>query len=223
MPPACRGSEAPPGTRGKIWSQRCLYPVAYLPIHLPRPRLPPRAPPPPLPSSDAASYPSCLSGWEHSVFSSLRSVYTLMGATKGEHDSQAPSPGLYTPLLLLQGGKKGLGAKLHQASSNKRGWLIWTDSLEILPPPPTHPPTSHGPHLSSTLLRGAGGQRDAGSKQTAPLPAFSVEALRTESNMHFQQLLGRGFPGEARLARSPLLTTSWTGALVSLPNKAHVA
>lgn len=96
---ACRGSDAPPGTRGKFSNQRCLYPVACFPI----------LPTPPVtlsPSPGASSYPSCLSGREPPVFSSLPSVCTLLGATEGERDSQAPSPGLYRPPRLVQGGAK---------------------------------------------------------------------------------------------------------------------
>lgn len=74
------------------------------------------------------------------------------------------------------------------------------DSLEITPVGRYQSAwTSHRPHCSPTLLRGAGVDRDAGSQQIASFPPFSFEALRTESNMHFQQLMGRGFPGEASL------------------------
>lgn len=141
MPPAGRGSEAPPGTRDKFRNQKRLYPVAYFPIP-PIPPHPPAVSPCPLLRVPLPIPAVFQDGGKHSVFSSLPSVDTLMGASEGERDSQAPSPGLYTPLLLVQGGKKGPGAKRFQASSSQRGWLIPTDSLEITPGPPPPPPTS---------------------------------------------------------------------------------
>lgn len=111
-----------------------------------------------------------------------------------------PLPAFADPCSSFRVERKAPEQSEHQASSSQQGWLIWMDSLEITPVGRYQSVwTSHCPHRSPTLLRGAGVDGDAGSQQIASFPSFSFEALRTESNMHFQQLRGRGFPGEASL------------------------
>ena len=121
-----------------------------------------------------------------------------IGAASGEHDSQAPSSGLCSPCSLLEVERKS-PAKRCQAPGSKRGWLIWTEGLEIRPVGRYQPAPTSQPALLSPPCFGHQRGRGCGKQANSFFPPFRFEELRIESNAHFQLLMGREFPGEALL------------------------
>ena len=89
-----------------------------------------------------------------------------------------------------QGGKTG-------PSKARSGRLIPSEGLEIRPVGRYQPAPASQPPLSPSLpALGTRGEGSGGGRQANRFfPPFRFEALRMESNTHFQQFMGREFPG----------------------------